>query len=233
MALRVTECQDVLEQLEPMEPNEQRVDLGARKTAVLRAVVEEYVHTGEPVGSETVAERAGLGVSPATIRTEMAALEELGYLSHPHTSAGRAPTDLGYRRYVDSLSPGRLREAQRRAIAGFFEQTATDMEEVLLGAARLLSTVTTHAGLAVAPSSSADHIARVEILELGSALMLLVVGQHGRVYKAIVDRPPSLPPRTIHGVGGRLDARRRISVEGQLHGTPAGRKIERLLLSPK
>jgi len=90
-------------------------DLGQRKISVLRAAVEEYVRTGEPVGSETIAERSALGVSPATIRNEMAALEELGYLSHPHTSAGRIPTDLGYRRYVDTLPVGgKLRENQRR-----------------------------------------------------------------------------------------------------------------------
>src|ERR1041385_9412293 len=94
-------------------------EMGDRKAVVLRVLVEEYVRTGEPVGSETIAERAAIGVSSATIRNEMAALEELGYLSHPHTSAGRIPTDVGYRSYVDSLpAGGRLRDAQRRAIAG-------------------------------------------------------------------------------------------------------------------
>src|SRR6266540_4005566 len=98
-------------------------DLGHRKVAVLRAVVEEYVRSGEPVGSETIAEHAGIGVSSATIRNEMAALEEQGYLTHPHTSAGRIPTDPGYRHYVDSLpAGGRLRDAQRRAIVGFFAE---------------------------------------------------------------------------------------------------------------
>ena len=85
---------------------EQRHELGLRKAAVLNAVVEEYVRSGEPVGSETIADSSGLGVSSATIRNEMAALEELGFLTHPHTSAGRIPTDLGYRHYVDSLPPG-------------------------------------------------------------------------------------------------------------------------------
>src|SRR2546427_6109930 len=109
----------------------ERGELGARKAAVLRAVVEEYVRSGEPVGSETIAEQAGLGVSSATIRNEMAALEELGYLRHPHTSAGRIPTDLGYRFYVDSLpARGKLREAQRRAIAGYFAEAIVDLEEV-------------------------------------------------------------------------------------------------------
>src|SRR3990170_6642432 len=115
-------------------------ELGSRKVGVLRAVVEEYVRSGEPIGSETIAERSGLGVSAATIRNELAALEELGYLMHPHTSAGRIPTDAGYRKYVDTLPPGgRLRDAQRRAIAGFFAETMLDLGEVLEGTPQLLS----------------------------------------------------------------------------------------------
>src|SRR5205814_9873043 len=127
-------------------------DLGGRKAAVLRVLVEEYVRTGEPVGSETISERASLGVSSATIRNEMAALEELGYLRHPHTSAGRIPTDLGYRYYVDTLpSRGKLREAQRRAISELYAEAMLDMEEILKGTTQLLSRLTQYAGLAVAP----------------------------------------------------------------------------------
>ncbi len=182
----------------------QASELGARKAAVLRAVVEEYIRTGEPVGSETVVDRSDLSVSPATIRNEMAALEELGYLSHPHTSAGRAPTDLAYRHYVDSLrSRVRLRETQRRAIAHFFERTAHDMEEVLIGATRLLSQLTQYAGLAVPPSSFEDRIVRAEIIGLGSTLLLLVVGHHGHVYKATLDRG-EIADDTIAVVGERL-----------------------------
>src|SRR5438477_6771775 len=126
----------------------ERRDLGERKAAVLRAVVEEYVRTGEPVGSETIAERYGLGVSPATIRNEMAALEELGFLTHPHTSAGRIPTDLGYRGYVDALpARSRLREQQRRLIAAHFAEAILDLEEVLKGSVQLLSRMTQYAGL--------------------------------------------------------------------------------------
>ncbi len=168
-------------------------ELGARKLVVLRAVIEEYVRSGEPVGSETISERSGLGVSSATIRNEMAALEELGYLSHPHTSSGRIPTDAGYRKYVDALPPGgRLRDQQRRAIAGFFAETMIDLEEVLRGTTRLLSRLTQYAGLAVPPSGSEEAILRVELLEVGSALMILMVGQHGGVEKLIVERPDGL-----------------------------------------
>src|SRR5207244_2639239 len=184
--------------------DERKGELGPRKQAVLRAVVEEYVRTGEPVGSETVAERHNLGVSSATVRNEMSALEELGYLSHPHTSAGRAPTDLGYRRYVDSLPHGRLRDAQRRAIADFFRRSAVDMEEVLVGATHLLSSLTQYAGLAAPRSSAEDRIARAELIELGSGLMVLVVGEHGRVYKAVTDRPEGADPARLRAVSDRL-----------------------------
>jgi len=173
-------------------------EFGARKLAVLRAVVEEYVRTGEPVGSETIAERTGLGVSSATIRNEMAALEELGFLSHPHTSAGRIPTDLGYRRYVDTLpAGGRLRDTQRRAVTAFFAETMLDLEEVLRGTTRLLSHMTQYAAVAVPPTVMDEALLRVEMIDLGTALMVLVVGQHGRVDKQMVDRPAKLDGQTV------------------------------------
>ena len=179
--------------------------LGQRKVAVLRAVVEEYVRSGEPVGSETIAERSGLGVSSATIRNELSALEELGYLTHPHTSAGRIPTDAGYRKYVDSLPPGgRLRDAQRKAIAGFFAETMLDLEEVLKGTTQLLSKVTQYAGLAVPPGGSDETILRTELLEVGNALMFLVIGQHGRVDKALVDRPDDIDAEGLTALDRRL-----------------------------
>jgi heat-inducible transcriptional repressor len=185
-----------------------RSDLGSRKAAVLRAVVEAYVRSGEPVGSETVAEHAGLGVSSATIRNEMAALEELGYLSHPHTSAGRIPTDAGYRHYVDSLpvGGGKLREAQRRAIASHFAEAIVDLEEVLKGSVQLLSRLTQYAGLAVPPGASDEQIARLELVDMGPTLMVLAVGQHGRVDKQIVDRPPGLDAEAVEAVEERMRA---------------------------
>jgi heat-inducible transcriptional repressor len=179
-------------------------DLGGRKAAVLRVLVEEYVRTGEPVGSETIAERAALGVSSATIRNEMAALEELGYLSHPHTSAGRIPTDVGYRYYVDSLPSGKLRETQRRAISEFYAEAMLDMEEILKGTTQLLSRLTQYAGLAVAPSAADERVLRVELIELGSALLVLVVGELGRVDKQVVDRPVGMTEPEVATVARRL-----------------------------
>src|SRR2546428_9296516 len=181
-------------------------ELGQRKAVVLRAVVEEYVRTGEPVGSETIAERYGLGVSPATIRNEMAALEELGFLTHPHTSAGRIPTDLGYRSYVDALpARGRLRDTQRRAIGDFFQQAVGDLEEVLRGAAQLLSRLTQYAGLAVPPSSPEERILRVELVEMGSKLLVLVITEHGQVLSRMIERPEGLAADAVDRVARRVN----------------------------
>jgi heat-inducible transcriptional repressor len=144
-------------------------------------------------------------VSSATIRNEMAALEELGYLTHPHTSAGRIPTDHAYRRYVDTLPAGRgLRDPQRRAISGFFAETMLDLEEVLKGTTQLLSRLTMYAGLAVPPSLSEEALLRVEVVDMGPAVMVLVVGQHGRVEKAIVDRPRDLDGRAVQSLERHL-----------------------------
>jgi heat-inducible transcriptional repressor len=182
-----------------------RPELGPRKSAVLRAVVEEYVRSGEPVGSETIAEHAGIGVSSATIRNEMAALEEQGYLTHPHTSAGRIPTDLGYRHYVDSLpAGGRLRDAQKRAIVGFFAEAILDLEEVLKGSVQLLSRLTQYAGLAVPPGAGEEPIVQLELVDMGPTLLILAIGQHGRVDKRVVDRPEGITQDVLVRAADRL-----------------------------
>jgi heat-inducible transcriptional repressor len=187
----------------------ERPELGPRKSAVLRAVVEQYVQAGEPVSSESIAEHAGLGVSSATIRNEMAALEELGYLTHPHTSAGRIPTDTGYRHYVDLLpAGGRLREAQRRLIAGYFAEAIVDLEEVLKGSVQLLSRLTQYAGLAVPPSAVEEPIVRVEMVDMGPTLMILAIGQHGRVDKQVIDKPEGVDAAALRDADRRLQGLR-------------------------
>src|SRR5438309_5328363 len=183
----------------------ERSGLGERKATVLRAVVEEYVRTGEPVGSETIAERYSLGVSPATIRNEMAALEELGFLTHPHTSAGRIPTDLGYRHFVDSLpTRGRLRDAQRRAIGEYFQEAVGDLEGVLRGTAQLLARLTQYAGLALPPSSPEERILRIELVEMGTKLLVLVIMQHGQVMTRMIERPDGLELNAVEDLARRV-----------------------------
>jgi heat-inducible transcriptional repressor len=188
---------------------EQRHKLGTRKAAVLNAVVEEYVRSGEPVGSETIAESSGLGVSSATIRNELAALEEMGFLTHPHTSAGRIPTDTGYRHYVDTQPHGfRLRDAHRRAIAGYFAEAILDLEEVLKGSVQLLSRLTQYAGLAVPPGAAEEPVVRLELIDMGPTVMILAVGQHGRVDKRVIDRPDAADAEALRSVEDRLQSLR-------------------------
>lgn len=129
--------------------------LERRKSTVLRAVVSDYIRTGEPVGSAAVAKRHRLGVSSATVRNDMAILEEQGFLHQPHTSAGRVPTDLGYRFYVDAL-PQRpaLPERQQEAIDRFFGDAPLDPEEMVRGTALLLSRVTRYGAVAQPPRSA-------------------------------------------------------------------------------
>lgn len=121
---------------------------------MLRLVVNDYIRTGEPVGSAAVARRHKLPVSAATVRNDMAALEENGYLNHPHTSAGRIPTDAGYRFYVDAIPRWpRLHDTKRRAIDSFFGVPATDPDEVVRGTAVLLSRLTHYGAVAQPPGS--------------------------------------------------------------------------------
>jgi heat-inducible transcriptional repressor len=164
--------------------------LSERKAAIVRALVRLYIRTGEPVGSEALVAAANLGVSPATIRNELASLEELGYLTHPHTSAGRAPTDLAYRFYVDLLpARPRLRDAERRTIVHFFDEALADLDEVLRGTTHLLSTLTPYASLALAPAAREASIARAELVSLGTATMLLLVFDTGQLEKRFLDLP--------------------------------------------
>jgi heat-inducible transcriptional repressor len=170
-----------------------RHELTGRKEAILRALVRHYIRTGEPVGSEVVAGESGLGVSSATIRNELAALEEMGYLTQPHTSAGRFPTDRAYRYYVDMLPTRlRLRDSERKAIVLFFDEALADVDEILRGTTRLLSNLTRYASLALAPSGREGTIAVAELVPLGTATLLLVVFESGQVEKRALDIPQGL-----------------------------------------
>src|SRR5437762_509974 len=166
-------------------------ELSERKAAILRALVTVYIRTGEPVGSEAIAHASGLGVSSATIRNELVALEEMGYLMQPHTSAGRAPTDLAYRYYVDLLpARPRLRDPERKAIVHFFDEALANVDEILRGTTQLLSRLTRYASLAIAPSPRQMEIARAELVNLGTGTMLLVIFDTGQVEKRMIDPPP-------------------------------------------
>jgi heat-inducible transcriptional repressor len=153
-----------------------------RRLSVLRAIVEDYVHTKEPVGSKALADRHGLGVSSATIRNDMAALEDEGLISAPHTSAGRIPTDKGYRLFVDKLSTVKpLSSAERRAIESFLDQ-AVDLNDVMGRTVRLLSQLTKQVALVQYPSLVRSSVRHIELLNVGPArLLMILIADTGRV----------------------------------------------------
>jgi heat-inducible transcriptional repressor len=156
--------------------------LDARKAAILRVVVEEYIETAQPVGSATVARVPELAVSSATVRNEMGVLEREGFLVQPYTSAGRIPTDKGYRFFVDSLSrPGSLGPTQSQQVREFFANAHGELETMLHDTSRLLSNLTDCAAVVVAPSHEVASILSIQLLARGprSALLVVVLSNAG------------------------------------------------------
>jgi heat-inducible transcriptional repressor len=164
--------------------------LDDRKLAVLRAIVEDYVSTNEPVGSKALVDRHGLDVSPATIRNDMAVLEEQGFIVQPHTSAGRVPTDKGYRLFVDRLSGVKpFTPAERRAIETFLAG-AYDLDDVVMRTVRLLAQLTRQVAVVQYPSLTRSSIRHVELVPLTDRRLLLVlITDTGRVEQRSVDLP--------------------------------------------
>ena len=154
----------------------------SRRMLVLRAVVEDYIRSQEPVGSSAVARHHDLGVSSATIRNDMAALEDEGYLTQPHTSAGRIPTEKGYRYFVDRLATiAPISDAQRRGINSFLSGSVS-LEDTLHRAARLLAQITGQVAVVASPSLSKSTLRHVEIVPVSmSALLAVVITDTGRV----------------------------------------------------
>ena len=201
-----------------------------RRLAVLRAIVEDYVATHEPVGSKALVERHNLGVSPATIRNDMAALEEEGFIAQPHTSAGRIPTDLGYRAFVDRLSGVKpLSPAERRAISDFLAG-AVDLDDVMTRSVRLLAQLTRQVALVQYPSLVQSTVLHLELVRLSSTRVLLVlIADTGRVEQRAVDLPTplseesvaTLRSRLLAAVIGERCADLSIRVEGMAAASPA------------
>jgi heat-inducible transcriptional repressor len=150
--------------------------LDDRKAAILRAVVEEYIQTAQPVGSTAVSQIPGMTVSPATVRNEMGALERDGYLAQPHTSAGRIPTDKGYRFFVDTLAPrGRLDPTQSQQVRSFFATAHGELERMLSDTSRFLAGLTDYAAVVVRDVEDPARIRSVQLVLLGPRLMLVVL----------------------------------------------------------
>src|SRR3954466_5252919 len=167
--------------------------LDDRKLDVLRAIVEDYVSTNEPVGSKTLVDRHQLGVSPATVRNDMAALEDDGYITQPHTSAGRVPTDKGYRLFVDRLSSVKaLSSAERRAIESFLGG-AVDLDDVVGRTVRLLAQLTHQVAVVQYPSLTRSSVRHLELVPISATRVLVVlITDTGRVEQRSVDLPDPL-----------------------------------------
>ena len=163
-----------------------------RRFEVLRAIVADYVATHEPVGSRALVDRHQLRVSPATIRSDMAVLEDEGYIAQPHTSAGRIPTDKGYRLFVDKLSQVKpLSVGERRAIQSFLA-AGVDLDDVLRRSVRLLAQLTQQVAVVQYPNLTRSVVRHVEVVALGShRLLLVVITDTGRVEQRVleVDQP--------------------------------------------
>ena len=183
-------------------------DLDERKRAVLRAVVTEYIGTGQPVGSAHVVATAGLDVSAATVRSDMGALEELGLIAQPHTSAGRVPTDRGYRWFVDDLRNAPTLDGRQREAIEELLGSARDVEDLLARTTTVLSQLTRLVSLVISPAIATSRLRLVELVPLAPlSALLLLVADTGRVEKHPVELPVGGDERDLDRVRTMLAER--------------------------
>jgi len=188
-----------------------------RRLAVLRAIVQDYVHTSEPVGSKALVERHHLGVSAATVRNDMAALEEEGLIHAPHTSAGRVPTDAGYRMFVDRLSSVKPMSGAEKAAIRRFLEGAVDLDDVVERTVRLLSTLTRQVAVMQYPSLTRSTVRHIELVPMGGArLMLVLIVNTGRVEQRVLDSKRDL----MDAAGETLLARLRSDLNAEASSRP-------------
>ncbi len=166
-------------------PNQEQ--LSDREKAILRLVVKSFIDTAGPIGSRFLAKRYPLGLSAASIRNTMSDLEELGYLDHPYTSAGRIPTELGYRKFVDELMEStELTAAEKQALKGELDRLMGNTDDVLQEGSRLLGRLSNLLGIVLTPKLSSGVLARLEIVPLSISRVMFVIGMRGGLVKTIV-----------------------------------------------
>ena len=194
--------------MDPPRPPRLPPGIDPRSAAVLREIVEQYVQTGEPVGSRTLSRRLPIALSPATIRNTMADLTDAGLLFAPHTSAGRLPTDRGLRLFVDGLlQSGTIADDERETISRALEVRGRSLESTLAEASAALSGLSQAAGLVLAPKGD-GAVRHIEFVPLGPGRALVVlVGADGQVENRVMDVPPGLPPSALVQASNYLNAR--------------------------
>lgn len=200
----------------------EKPELDERKASVLRAIVEEYVETAQPVGSQTVARASGLEVSSATIRNDMTVLERDGFIAQPHTSAGRIPTDQGYRYFVDHFTQkGPLPPQQYRAVADFFESSHRALEDLLHETSQLLARLSRHAAVVVGPQPDQAVVRGVQLVRLHErSALLVVVLSNGAVERHVVPVADTIDEDDLAAAARAIDAELRDQPWGTV---PAGR----------
>lgn len=194
--------------------------LDDRKAAILSAVVEEYIATADPVGSARVARASEVAVSPATVRNEMAVLEREGYLIQPHTSAGRIPTDKGYRYFVDQLAgPASLDPSKRHQVRQFFAKAHGELEQMLADTSQLLSGLTDYAAVVLGPSHDVAVVRSVQVVGLAPRVGLVVaVLSNGVVERRQIDFDEDVSDERLARVSAHLSA----VLVGHTFGEPQG-----------
>ena len=182
------------------------MQLDERKFMILKAIIDDYVLTGMPVGSRTISRKSGVGFSPATIRNEMSDLEELGYLDQPHTSAGRVPSHKAYRLYVDRLlQVGNLSPEETKKIQEHLRERTSQVQEVIRSAAQVLSDATHYTSVIVAPQAQALRIRRVQLVPITeNTALLVIVTNAGIVKDAVVRVPGELSAEHLHAISNLL-----------------------------
>jgi heat-inducible transcriptional repressor len=162
-----------------------------RKKQILHALIRDYVDVGEPVGSRTIAKKYDLGVSPATIRNEMSDLEEMGFIRQPHASAGRIPSDKGYRYYVDHLMEPQeklLSDAEQQMVSDFFSNCAAEMEQLFQQSCKLLSSMTNYTAMLVKPKLAEGVLERFKLVRLGGKqLLAIMITDDGKIHNKILN----------------------------------------------
>lgn len=185
------------------------MELDARKMRILQAIIDDYIMTATPVGSRTIAKRADIGFSPATIRNEMADLEEMGYLDQPHTSAGRVPSDKAYRLYVNSIMQRvKLSEAEVRYIRDHYSRRLDEVDEVVKQTAWVLSSMTKYTSMVLAPQLHAIKLKYIHLVPVAEdKALVIIVTDAGMTRDSIIRIPPGMAPDALERLGRTLTAR--------------------------
>lgn len=198
------------------------MDLGERKRHILKAIIDDYIETAEPVGSRTIAKKYEMGISSATIRNEMADLEELGFLEQPHTSAGRIPSDLGYRYYVDKLiniqNPTKEEESEIRKILQLV--TLCEIDNIIKRTTKLLSEVTSYTAAVLSPSVRRSSLKSIQLAQINETDVLAIIITDTAVIKHVVIKLPR-----------KIDYETLIKINNMLNDKLRGLSVEQIDLS--